>query len=132
MLINRSFIWSFIEIETFKQCKKSIVQKQFSQGSRDVLRNFAKFTGKHLCQGLFFNKVAGLPKKVFFEISQNSQENTCARMRSATLFKKTLAQVFSCEFCELSKNVFFKEHLRTTVSDCFNVGCFFGCLLWPT
>ena len=27
-----------------------------------VLRNFAKFTGKHLCQSLFFNKVAGLAK----------------------------------------------------------------------
>ena len=27
---------------------------------KDVLKNFAKFTGKHLCQGLFFNKVAGL------------------------------------------------------------------------
>ena len=27
---------------------------------KGVLRNFAKFTGKHLCQGLFFNKVAGL------------------------------------------------------------------------
>ena len=26
---------------------------------KDVLRNFAKFTGKHLCQGLFFNKVVG-------------------------------------------------------------------------
>ena len=25
-----------------------------------VLRNSAKFTGKHLCQSLFFNKVAGL------------------------------------------------------------------------
>ena len=25
----------------------------------DVLRNFAKYTGKHLCQSLFFNKVAG-------------------------------------------------------------------------
>ena len=25
-----------------------------------VLRNFAKFTGKHLCQSFFFNKVAGL------------------------------------------------------------------------
>ena len=25
------------------------------------LRNFAKFTGKHLCQSLFFNKVAGRP-----------------------------------------------------------------------
>ena len=27
---------------------------------KDVLRNFAKFTGKHLCQRLFLNKVAGL------------------------------------------------------------------------
>ena len=26
---------------------------------KGVLRHFAKFTGKHLCQGLFFNKVAG-------------------------------------------------------------------------
>ena len=25
-----------------------------------VLKNFAKFAGKHLCQSLFFNKVAGL------------------------------------------------------------------------
>ena len=28
--------------------------------TRGVLRNFAKLTGKHLCQTLFFNKVAGL------------------------------------------------------------------------
>ena len=35
-------------------------------------------------------------KRVFLKISQNSQENTCARV---SLFKKeTLAQVFSCEF----------------------------------
>ena len=27
---------------------------------KDVLKNFSKFTGKHLCQSLFFNKVAGL------------------------------------------------------------------------
>ena len=27
---------------------------------KGVLRNFAKFTGKDLCQSLFFNKVAGL------------------------------------------------------------------------
>ena len=33
------------------------IQKQSSKG---VLRNFAKFTGKDLCQSLFFNKVAGL------------------------------------------------------------------------
>ena len=27
---------------------------------KGVLRNFEKFTGKHLCQSPFFNKVAGL------------------------------------------------------------------------
>ena len=28
---------------------------------KDVLRRFTKFLGKHLCQSLFLNKVAGLP-----------------------------------------------------------------------
>ena len=28
--------------------------------------------------------------------------------------KETLAQVFSGEFCEISKNTFFTEHLRMT------------------
>ena len=27
---------------------------------KGALRNFAKLTGQHLCQSLFFNKVAGL------------------------------------------------------------------------
>ena len=39
---------------------------------KGVLRTFAKFTGKHLCQGL-------------------------------------LAQMFSCKFCESSKNTFFTD-----------------------
>ena len=30
--------------------------------------------------------------------------------------KETLTQVFPCEFCEISKNTFFTEHLRATVS----------------
>ena len=30
---------------------------------------------------------------------------------------KTLAQVFSSEFCEISKNTFFTEHLWATTSD---------------
>ena len=38
-------------------------------------------------------------------------------MKLATLFKKgTLAQVFSCEFCKISKNIFFPEHLWATAS----------------
>ena len=27
-----------------------------------AIRNFTKFTGKHLCQSIFFNKVAGFLK----------------------------------------------------------------------
>ena len=58
-------------------------------------------------------------KKLFFEISQNSQEYTFASLffnkvsalRPATLLKKKLAQLFFCEFCEISKNTFFIEHL---------------------
>ena len=46
---------------------------------KDVLRNLTKFTGKHLCQSLFFNKVARL---------------------------ETLAQVFSREFSQISRNIF--------------------------
>ena len=54
-------------------------------------------------------------KKMFLEISQNSQENTCAivsfeikfRAEACNFIKKeTLAQVFPCEFCEVSKNTF--------------------------
>ena len=53
---------------------------------------------------------------MFLEISQNSQENTCARVsfliKACNFIKKeTLAQVFSCEFCKFSKNTFFTEHL---------------------
>ena len=54
-------------------------------------------------------------KKLFLKISQNSQENTCARVSFLIklqaqacnfIIKETLAQVFSCEFCEISQNTF--------------------------
>ena len=38
---------------------------------------------------------------------QNSQENTCARV-------SFLIKLFSCEFCEIFKNIFLTEHLRVT------------------
>ena len=45
-------------------------------------------------------------KTLFLKISQNSQEN---RSKSATLSKKRLRYMclFSCKFCEISKNTFF-------------------------
>ena len=60
---------------------------------RGVLRNLAKFTGKHLRQILFFDKVAGL--------------------RPATLLKKRLwHRCFPVNFAKFSRTTFFKEHLR--------------------
>ena len=42
-------------------CIEAIVQR--CSVKKGVLRNFAKFIGKHLCQSLFFNKVETLLKK---------------------------------------------------------------------
>ena len=95
-----------------------------------ALKNFIKFTVKHLCQSLFFNKVSVAffiklmlinieavvqtcsVKKVFLKTLLSSQENTCARLS----FLRTPAQVLFCEFCKVFKNAFFTEHIWTTVS----------------
>ena len=59
-----------------------------------------------------------LLKKVFLEITLNSQENTCTRDSFLINFikKEALAQVFSCRFCEISKNTVFTEHLWAIAS----------------
>ena len=56
---------------------------------KGVLKNFKKFTGKHLRQSAFLDKVADLRP----------------------------AHVFSCEFCESFQNTFFVEHLRANTSE---------------
>ena len=63
---------------------------------KGVLSNFAKFTGKHLCQSLFFNKVAGL--------------------RPATLLTKRLwHRCFPVNFAKFLRTLCFTEHLRWLV-----------------
>ena len=65
-----------------------------------VLRNFVKFTRKHLYQS-HFNFIR----------------------------KETQVQVFSCEFCEIFKNTCFTKHLRATASGlvkpCLNSDLYF-------
>ena len=64
-------------------------------------------------------------KKVFLEISQNSQENTRARdflnksCRPATLLQKSLRQkrCFLVNFAKFLRRPFFTEHLRASVSE---------------
>ena len=60
-----------------------------------VLKNFANFTGKYLYWSLLINLQDWEP---------------------ATLLKKTPTQEFSCETCEIFKNIYFEEHLRTAAS----------------
>ena len=65
----------------FMNNQENILKTQPQQQPPGVLRNFAKFTGKHLYQSLFFNKV-----------------------------------MFSFEYCGISKDTFFTEHLWATTS----------------
>ena len=59
---------------------KAVASEVFCK--KGVRRNLTKFTGKHLCQGLFLLK-----------------------LQACNLIKKEiLAQVFSYEFCEISTN----------------------------
>ena len=63
---------------------------------KGVHKNFAKFTGKHLCQSLFFKNVAGF--------------------RRATLLKKKLwNKCFLVNFAKFSRTPFY----RTLPDDCF-------------
>ena len=94
-----------------------------------VPRNFAKFTAKHLCQSLFFNKVSGacnfikketLAQVFSCEFCEISKNTFCWRIPLACNFikRETLAQVFSCEFCKISKNTFCYRPPPVTASVC--------------
>ena len=58
---------------------------------KSVLKNFAKFTGKHLCQFSFL-------------------------INCNFIKKQAMVQVFPCEFCEISKNTFPCRTLPVTAS----------------
>ena len=53
---------SFSNFDKLKPYRSSHLEVFCKKG---VLRNFTKFTGKHLCQSLIFNKVAGLRHRCF-------------------------------------------------------------------
>ena len=85
---NTLFYWKspVAASDSFRFPALKVVAQTVFLEKKGALRNFAKFTEKHLCQGLYFNKVPGQVCN-FIEI-------------------ENLAQVFFCEFCEISKNTF--------------------------
>ena len=58
LAVIRHFL-SYYKIINTKSSLRSSRPEVFCK--KGLLRNFAKFLGKHLYQSLFFNKVAGLP-----------------------------------------------------------------------
>ena len=98
-MLNNKVLLYFIRYHC--HCEKHLPEMFYKKG---VLKNLTKFTGKHLCQSLFFNKVCNFIKNI----------------RPATLLKKeTLAQAFSCVFYKIFKNTFLTKHLRVTASALF-------------
>ena len=75
-------------------------------------------------------------KKLFLKISQNSQEDTCARVSFLIKLqakvcnfpkKETLAQLLSCKFCEIFKNNFL---YRTPLVPASTVCSYWGHAIW--
>ena len=52
---------------------KNVVYRMWSI-KKGAFKNSAKFTGKHLCQSLFFNKVAGLRLILYPKLTIKTQE----------------------------------------------------------
>ena len=84
LLINSRYL--LFEVSEAVVQRSSCPEVFYTNG---ILKTFAKFTGKHLCQSLFCNKFADF---------------------SPATKKETLTQVFSCGFCKIFKNTFFTEH----------------------
>ena len=108
------------EIKTFKNLKNTsgAVVRRCSV-KKGVLRNFTKFTGKHLRDSLFFNTVAGLEAtehlwwlllvlvewSVFLYLC-------CTSVRCNFIKKGALAQVFSVHFAEFPRTPFLTKHFQ--------------------
>ena len=85
-------MWKMFSPNSFQKCR-SIRPQMFFRSSRPemfckeaVLRDFPKFTGKHLCQSLLITKVGGQSWQLYL--------------------KRTLAQVFPVNFAKIWKNTF--------------------------
>ena len=73
--------------------------------TRGALKNFTKFTGKHLCQSLF-------------------RHETCNFMK-----KEAPTQVFFYEFCEIFKNNFFTSECFSKYESLYMIAAGYSCLV---
>ena len=94
LIINWNIFHDVFE-RVVQQCNRNMTKHNVIKNifcKKDVLKNFAKFTGKYLFQSLFFNKVSGLSL--------------------AILIKKRLWHRYvPVNFAKFLRTSFFKEHI---------------------
>ena len=61
---------------------------------KGVLRNFAKFTGKHLCQSLIFNKLAGLRPNFILDVSMGHMNKSPISLKKKSALSKAIKNIF--------------------------------------
>ena len=82
-----------------------------------MLKNFHRSFQNSREIGLFeFFRMTITVLKTYFKKGTPKQIASNQPVSCNFVKKETLAQLFSCEFQEISKNIFFTEHLRATAS----------------
>ena len=119
-LLKRGYHHRWIPVNFVKKWREIVFRSSHREVNckKGILKNFAKFTGKHLCWSLF-NKVIGL------------------RPEACNVIKKeTPTLVFPCGFYKIFKNTFFIEHLRcllqSFIEHLWNLFKKFSYQKWPT
>ena len=79
----------------------SLTQQKQPSGMFNKKRSSSKFRK-------IYRKTTLVPESLF--------QKSCRPKAYNFIEKATLAQVFSCEFCKISRNTSFTEHLRVTAS----------------
>ena len=109
----QAYLCCLIFVQVISQSLKySITLKSSHQRcsmQKGVLRNFTKFTGKHLCQSPFFNKVASLKPAI-------------------SLKMRLWHRCFPVIFTKFLRTPFYIEHLQTTASTFSKVEDYFNSL----
>ena len=74
LFYKKVFVKSFAKFTVNVSAGVSFIRSSHRRCSvrKGVLKNFAKLTGKHLCQSLFFNKVVGLRPANFIKIDSGA------------------------------------------------------------
>ena len=104
-------VFKFHGYTVFKENYRSSHRRCFIR--KGILKNFTKFTGKHLCQSPFFNKVAGLRSATLLK---KRLWHKCFPVNFVTFLSTPFLQnIFGRIFLKLSKSINFTKFLSKTV-----------------